>query len=91
MRSRLLARLKTLESQTELAKRPELILVGWLSPLPADHSGILHVVATSHPPGNESDVQWCEFEERVGPASPDAAGLIRVEQRKRSAVPDGER
>ena len=76
MGTRILARVKHLESQPEMARRPDLIQVGWLLPLPLDYAGELHVVTINRQP-TVRGIEWCEFEERPGTAPPSTEGLVR--------------
>jgi hypothetical protein len=41
---------------------------GWLTPLPDDFVGERHVVIVKREPTRSENVDWCEFEERPGPA-----------------------
>ena len=80
MPSRLLARVKRLESQPELAPRPDLIQCGWLLPLPMDYVGEFHTVAVNRQP-TVRGIEWCEFEQRPGPAPASTDGPVRSRQR----------
>ena len=51
-------------------KRPQLIRSGYLKTLPADYVGERHVVIVKQEPSGNGE--WCEFEERSGPAPLDA-------------------
>ena len=68
MRSKLLARLKRLEARAEPAA-PMILRYGWLRPLPADFTGERHVVMVKSQPTTSPNIEWCEFEERPGPAA----------------------
>ena len=68
MRGKLLTRLKRLESQVEMAKPRGLVRVGWLQPLPRDFIGERHVAIVTRESTGQSNVEWCQFEERPGPA-----------------------
>jgi hypothetical protein len=70
MRSKLLARLKRLEERAEPAA-PLIFRYGWLTPLPADFTGERHVVMLKSQPTKSPNIEWCEFEERPGPATTD--------------------
>jgi hypothetical protein len=67
MRFRLLARLQRLESQTAMGK-PALFRYGWLKPLPSDYAGERHVGIVKREQTTSPGIEWCEFEERPGPA-----------------------
>ena len=41
---------------------------GWLKPLPRDFEGERHVVIVEKQLTNSPGIEWCEFEERPGPA-----------------------
>jgi hypothetical protein len=69
MKSRLIARLKRLEARKE-AKAPSMLRYGWLKPLPKDFTGERHTVIVKREPTGSPNVEWCEFEERPGPAPP---------------------
>jgi hypothetical protein len=68
LRSRLLARLERLEARAEPAA-PVNFRYGWLTPLPADFTGERHVVMVKSQPTTSPNIEWCEFEERPGPAA----------------------
>ena len=40
---------------------------GWLKHLPADFTGERHVAIIKREPTNRPNIEWCEFEERMGP------------------------
>jgi hypothetical protein len=71
MRAALRSRLERLELVVE-PKKPQLIRSGYLKTLPADFVGERHVVIVNREPGASGDFEWCEFEERPGPAPVDA-------------------
>ena len=45
---------------------------GYLKTLPADYVGERHVVIVKREPSGAPNGEWCEFEERPGPAPVDA-------------------
>ena len=58
-------------------KRPQFFRAGYLKTLPADYAGQRHVVIVKREPsGAPGNFEWCEFEERPGPASLDAQDMI---------------
>src|SRR5580700_675373 len=69
MRAALRSRLEKLEVEVEREK-PQLIRCGYLKTLPADYVGERHVVIVKREPSGNGE--WCEFEERPGPAPVDA-------------------
>jgi hypothetical protein len=69
MKARLLARLQRLETQSA-GSRPSLFRYGWLKPLPDDYDGERHVVIVKREAAGSPNIEWCEFEERPGPAPP---------------------
>ena len=72
MRAALLSRLERLEVVAE-PKKPQLIRSGYLKTLPTDYVGKRHVVTVKREPaGASGNFEWCEFEERPGPAPVDA-------------------
>jgi hypothetical protein len=67
MRRALLARLEKLE----VALAPQLVPLtryGWLATLPADYVGERHIVTVKQEPTGSPHFEWCEWEEREGPA-----------------------
>jgi hypothetical protein len=66
MRSRLIARLKRLEAITPPV--PILVQYGWVTRLPKDYVGERHVVIVKREPSGSGNLEWCQFEERRGPA-----------------------
>jgi len=71
MRAALRSRLERLEVVAE-PKKPQLIRSGYLKTLPPDYVGERHVAIVKREPGGASgNSEWCEFEERPGPAPPD--------------------
>jgi hypothetical protein len=68
MNARLLSRLQRLEAQQALSQ-PCLIQYGWLNRLPDDYVGERHVVTVKREPTGPN-LEWCQFEERPGPAPP---------------------
>jgi hypothetical protein len=69
MRAALRSRLERLEVKVE-PKKPDFFRTGYLKTLPADYVGERHVVIVKREPSGNGE--WCEFEERPGPAPPDA-------------------
>ena len=69
MRAALRSRLERLEVRVE-PKKPQLFRSGYLKTLPADYVGERHVVIVKREPSGNGE--WCEFEERPGPAPVDA-------------------
>jgi hypothetical protein len=73
MRTTWLHRLEKLEARTESEKLP-FLRYGWLKPLPQEFSGERHVVIVKREPTGSPRVEWCEFEERAGPALANGTG-----------------
>ena len=71
MRAALRSRLERLEVTAE-PKKPQLFRSGYLKTLPADYVGERHVVIVKREPAEAPGNEWCEFEERPGPAPVDA-------------------
>ena len=72
MRAALRSRLERLEVVVE-PKKPQRFRSGVLKTLPADYVGERHVVIVKREPsGAPGNGEWCEFEERPGPAPVDA-------------------
>jgi hypothetical protein len=69
MRAALRSRLQRLEVRAE-PKKPHFFRSGYLKTLPADYVGERHVVIVKREPSGNGE--WCEFEERPGPAPVDA-------------------
>jgi hypothetical protein len=69
MRAALRSRLERLEVRVG-PKKPQLFRSGYLKTLPADYVGERHVVIVKREPSGNGE--WCEFEERPGPAPVDA-------------------
>ena len=69
MKAALRSRLERLEVRME-PKRLQLIRSGYLKTLPTDYVGERHVVIVKQEPSGNGE--WCEFEERPGPAPLDA-------------------
>jgi hypothetical protein len=67
MRAALRSRLERLEVVVE-PKKPQLFRSGYLKTLPADYVGERHVVIVKREPSGAPNGEWCEFEERSGPA-----------------------
>ena len=63
-----LARIETLEVLSWNAQ-PRMLSCGWLAnQLPADYEGERHYVIVKRTPTASPNIEWCEFEERAGPA-----------------------
>ena len=71
MRAALRSRLARLEVVVE-PKKPQRFRSGVLKTLPADYVGDRHVVVVKREPGGAPGNEWCEFEERPGPAPLDS-------------------
>ena len=72
MRAALRSRLEKLEVRME-PKKPQRFRSGYLKTLPADYVGERHVaIVKREPAGPTGQDEWCEFEERPGPAALDA-------------------
>ena len=69
MRAALRSRLERLEVRVE-PKRPHFFRSGYLKTLSPDYVGERHVVIVKREPSGNGE--WCEFEERPGPAPVDA-------------------
>src|SRR3984893_13156206 len=68
MRAALRSRLERLEVRLE-PKKPHFFRSGYLKTLPADYVGERHVaIVKREPSGATGQNEWCEFEERPGPA-----------------------
>ena len=67
MRTTLRHRVEALEANRRVSPR-RLLRYGWLEPLPPDWQGERHVVMISRKATRSPWVQWCEWEERIGPA-----------------------
>ena len=67
MRRSLLARLEKLDAILA-PKLVPLIRYGWLLPLPADYVGERHIVIVKQERTRSLHFEWCEWEERQGPA-----------------------
>ena len=71
MKAALLARLAKLENRPEMSK-PAVMRYGWLKSLPAGFTGERHVAIIKREPTNRPNIEWCEFEEQVGPPPPNS-------------------
>jgi hypothetical protein len=72
MRAALRSRVERLEGVAE-PNKPQRFRAGYLKTLPADYVGERHVVIVKREPsGATGQNEWCEFEERPGPAPVDA-------------------
>ena len=75
MKRGLLRRLENLEARIAPKASP-VICYGWVKPLPADYVGERHTVIVKRKPCGSPNLEptgspqfeWCEFEERPGPA-----------------------
>jgi hypothetical protein len=68
MRAALRSRVERLEVVAE-PKKPQRFRSGYLKTLPADYVGERHVVIVKREPAEATEQnEWCEFEERPGPA-----------------------
>jgi hypothetical protein len=70
------SRMKRLEARTK-ASEPLMLRTGFLTQLPEDFTGERHVVVLKREPAGSPHQEWCDFEERPGPAPPgsDDGGL----------------
>ena len=75
MKSSFRSRVKRLEARTKASEPPKLC-TGYLTRLPEDFTGERHVVVVQRDSTSPYE-EWCEFEERPGPAAPgsDDGGL----------------
>jgi hypothetical protein len=72
MRAALRSRLERLEVVVA-PKKPQRFRSGVLKTLPKEYVGERHVaIVKREPSGATGHDEWCEFEERPGPAPPDA-------------------
>ena len=71
MKAALRSRLERLEVRVQ-PKKPHFFRSGYLKTLPADYVGERHVVIVKREPSGAPNGEWCEFEERPGPAPVDA-------------------
>jgi hypothetical protein len=72
MRAALRSRLERLEVVVE-PKKPQRFRSGYLKTLPTDYVGERHVVIVKREPARApGNFEWCEFEERPGPAPLDS-------------------
>jgi hypothetical protein len=67
MKAALLSRLERLEAKT-VRSGPLVLRCGWLKRLPKDFVGARHVVTVKREPAGSPNAEWCQFEERPGPA-----------------------
>ena len=67
MKATLIDRLKRLEARSA-AQEPVKFRYGRVRRLPHDFTGERHVVVVKSQPTRSPDVEWCEFEQRAGPA-----------------------
>jgi hypothetical protein len=87
MRAALRSRLERLEVVVA-PKKPRRFRSGVLKTLPKDYVGERHVVIVKREPSGAPGNEWCEFEERPGPAPLDAQEddcttiYIRYEERE---------
>ena len=66
MKAALLARLAKLENRPEMIE-PAAMRYGWVKPLPAGFIGERHVAIIKREPTDRPNIEWCQFEERMGP------------------------
>jgi hypothetical protein len=91
MRSSLAARIRRLESIAPPAA-PVYLRYGHVKPLPRDYDGPRHVVVVKSTPTTSPYVEWCEFEERLGPSgATDRSFVVCWEAGECNEVPDGPR
>ena len=64
----LLRRIEVLEARMAPVVAAIFFRYGWLLGLPQDFTGERHVIVLERKPTNSANVEWCEFEERPGPA-----------------------
>jgi hypothetical protein len=70
MRTRLVSRLERLEARPGLS--PHCVFqYGWIRPLSKAFIGERHVVVVKRKPTGSPNFEWCQFEERPGPAPVD--------------------
>jgi hypothetical protein len=74
MRSVLSSRVCRLEQRglRTAADTPFKLRLGHLKNLPPDYTGERHIVIANRLPSTSEGREWCEFEERPGPAPPGA-------------------
>jgi hypothetical protein len=70
MRSTWIRRLARLEANAHPV--PTLVQWGWITALPKDYVGERHVVIVKRERTSSDRFEWCQFEERPGPAPDDA-------------------
>jgi hypothetical protein len=71
---------------------PAMFRYGWLKPLPNDYAGERHVVILKREQTKSPGIEWCEFEERIGPTPTgldDGAFVVYLRELEMSA--DGAR
>jgi hypothetical protein len=70
------SRMVRLEARTE-ASQPLKFRTGYLTQLPEDFTGERHIFVVKREPTESPYQEWCDFEERSGPAPPgsDDGGL----------------
>jgi hypothetical protein len=79
VKATILSRIERLEATGSVSNAPAKFQYGWLTPLPADYVGERHTVVTSIDATKSPNIEWCQFEEREGPAAADAdAGAFTV-------------
>jgi hypothetical protein len=74
MKSSLLKRLDTLETKLSV-RQVGLISYGWLNTL-RNYEGERHIVLLRREPTISPRLEWCEWEERPGPAPSDAEDVV---------------
>jgi hypothetical protein len=64
----LLGRIEILEALA-VASTPQFLRFGWLATqLPEDYEGERHYIPVNCRPTGSPLIEWCEFEEKAGPA-----------------------
>ena len=71
MKAALLARLARMENRPEI-KEPAVMRYGWVKPLPAGFTGERHVAIIKREPTDRPNIEWCQFEERMGSPPPNS-------------------
>lgn len=77
MKSKIASRLRRLESRVA-AKRATLMLHGVLKTLPSDYVGERHIVIVSRKLNSTGTAEWCNCEERPGPAPAGSEDVQRI-------------
>ena len=74
MNSSLLKRLDALDTKLSV-RQVGVISYGWLNTL-RNYEGERHIVLVSREPAISPRIEWCEWEERPGPAPSDAEDVV---------------